>query len=169
MSINVFLSVGRTVSTEQKEFVAAIETFLKAHDLTPRTVSRTDFAHQKPLKLIAQVLSECSGTVVVALERLHITGGVEFRDTADAVGLANVNLPTVWNQIEAAMAYTLGQPLLAIIESGLRNEGLLEEGYDWYVEWIDLNPDSLKEPGFLRTFANWKRNVEKYQTERDSE
>ncbi len=163
MPINIFLSVGRTISPEQEQFVAAIEALLIANDLTPRTVGRTDFAHQKPLQRIAEVLHECSGTIIVALKRLHIADGVEFNQLSDAANLADVNLPTVWNQIEAAMAYTLGQPLLAIVETGIRNEGILEAGYDWYVEWLSLHPGSLNEPEFLRTFAAWKSNVEKYQ------
>ncbi len=58
------------------------------------------------------------------------------------------------------MAYMLGHPLLAIVESGLRDEGLLEQGYDWYVKWIRLDPSCLKEPEFLSTFQAWKKNVE---------
>ena len=60
------------------------------------------------------------------------------------------------------MAYTLGQPLLAIVESGLKDEGLLEEGYDWFVKWVTLNPASLHTPEFGDTFARWKQNVEAY-------
>jgi hypothetical protein len=167
LPINIFLSVGRALSPEQEQFVAATESFLIAHDLTPRTVGRSDFAHQKPLKRVAEVLRECSGTIIVALERLHIAEGLEFRGAAQAVALTNVSLPTVWNQVEAAMAYTLGQPLLAIVETGLRNEGVLEEGYDWYVKWLNLNPDSLQEPEFLKTFDEWKSKVEKYQRGRE--
>ena len=48
--------------------------------------------------------------------------------------LENEGLPTVWNQIEAAMAYTLGRPLLVIVEDGLVSEGLLEGKYDWIVQ-----------------------------------
>lgn len=163
MSLNVFLSVGRTSTPKQETFVAAIAGLLDAHGLKARTVGRTDFAHQKPLKLIAEVMQECSGTVVVAFERLHITRGLELRGSSEPVDLSQVNLPTVWNQIEAAMAYTLGHPLLAIVESSLRSEGLLEEGYDWYSKWVNLDPDGLSNRGFLETFAAWKESVNRYR------
>jgi hypothetical protein len=104
-------------------------------------------------------MQACAGTIVVAFERLHITDGVELRGHAAPIPLADVNLPTVWNQIEATMAYTLGQPLLAIVEAGLRDEGLLEQGYDWYVKWIKLAPSCLQEQDFLATFQAWKKNV----------
>ena len=165
MSTDIFLSVGHALTSEQKQFVDAVRALLRAHDLVPRTVSRTDFAHRQPLKRITEVLRACSGTIVVALRRIHIIEGMELRDSSSTSKLTNVSLPTVWNQIEAAMAYTLEQPLLAIVETGLRNEGVLEEDYDWYVKWLHLSPGSLAEPEFLKIFAAWKKNVMKYQAE----
>jgi hypothetical protein len=163
---DVFLSIGRTATPEQHAFVEAIEHLLTSNGLVPRTVGQTDFTHQKPLKRIREVIEACSGTLIVALERIHITEGKELRGSPDAIHIADVNLPTVWTQIEAAIAYTLGQPLLAIVESGLRNEGILEEGYDWYVKWVNLEPDSLYEPEFLQVFAKWKKSVVDYHTEK---
>lgn len=160
MPRDVFLSVGRTSTPEQEEFVNAVVDFLATHDLTARTVGRTDFAHQKPLQHIAEVMQNCAGTIVVAFERLHIADGIELRSHATPIPLSDVNLPTVWNQIEAAMAYMLGHPLLAIVEAGLRDEGLLEQGYDWYVKWIRLDPSCLNEQEFLATFQAWKKNIE---------
>ena len=162
MALSVFLSVGRMATLEQRAFVAALESFLVAQYLRPRTVGRTDFADQKPLQRIADVLRECSGTIILATERLYIAAGAELRGGSDATALADVKLPTVWNQIEAAIAYTLGHPLLAIVEAGMRDEGILEGGYDWYVRWTDLSPQSLAAPEFGASFAAWKRNVERY-------
>lgn len=159
MPLDVFLSVGRTSTPEQQVFVDAIVDFLAANDLSARTVGRTDFPRHKPLQHIAAVMQSCSGTIVVAFERLHIADGLELRGHATPLPVSDVNLPTVWNQIEAAMAYMLGQPLLAIVESGLRDEGLLEQGYDWFVKWIKLDPGCLTEQEFLATFQAWKKNV----------
>jgi hypothetical protein len=77
--------------------------------------------------------------------------------------LKNISLPTVWNQVEAGMAYTLGQPLLAIAESHLRNEALLEAGYDWLINWVDLSPASLSSNEFQTTFLKWVEKVEQYK------
>jgi hypothetical protein len=164
LSTDVFLSVGHALTPEQELFVEAVKALLKSHDLVPRTVPRTDLALQQPLKHITQVMRTCSGTIVVALKRIQIIHGIELQDSSGTSLLTNVSLPTVWNQIEAAMAYSMEQPLIAIVETGLRNEGVLEEDYDWYVKWLDLNPESLTEPGFLETFAMWEKNIKKYQT-----
>jgi hypothetical protein len=165
VSTNIFLSVGSALTSEQRQFVEAVEALLSAHDLVPRTVGRTDFADRQPLKRVAEVMRECSGTLVLALKRIQISEGSELCEPPFTTQLAGVSLPTVWNQIEAAMAYSMGQPLLAIVESGLRNEGVLEDGYDWYTKWVDLSPGSVAEPEFLRTFAAWKQNILRYKAE----
>ena len=99
------------------------------------------------------------GTIVIALERIHIARGSEFRGSEGEIELDNVNLPTVWNQIEATMAYMLGHPLLAIVNANLRSEGLLETGYDWYVKLVDPDPVSLSSPEFLKIFNAWEKQV----------
>jgi hypothetical protein len=161
-SRQVFVSVGRTASLRQEMFAREVESFLRERGYTPRTVGRTDFSYQEPLKKIVQVMAECSGTIVIALERFHIHRGTEFRGSDGEIELEEVNLPTVWNQIEATMAYMLGHPLLAIVDAKLRSEGLLETGYDWYVKLVDLDPASLSSQEFLKTFHAWENQVAEY-------
>jgi hypothetical protein len=165
LSVDIFLSIGHALTPEQELFVDATKALLKSHDMVPRTVPRTDLALKQPLKHITDVMRACSGTIVVALKRIQIINGTELQDSSGTSQLKNVSLPTVWNQIEAAMAYSMDQPLIALVETGLRNEGVLEEDYDWYVKWLDLNPESLSEPGFLGLFALWKKNVMNYHAE----
>jgi len=163
VTTNIFLSVGRTATLEQSRFVAAVEGLLNEYDLGPRTVGRTDFTTGKPLKKILNVMKNCSGTIVIAFERFHYKGGVELRGGREEEStLKDVSLPTVWNQVEAAMAYALGHPLLAIAESHLRSEGLLEDGYDWFISHVELTPASLNSAEFIPTFEKWVGNVERF-------
>jgi hypothetical protein len=126
--LSVFMSVGRTSTSQQEAFVSAIEQYLKVQGLTPRALGRTDFSSEQPLKFVAEVMRQCSGTVIIAFERRHVLKAVEMRGSENPVTMENANLPTVWNQIEAAQAYTLGQPLLVIVERSLHSEGLLQDG-----------------------------------------
>jgi hypothetical protein len=71
-----------------------------------------------------------------------------------------VALPTVWNQIEAAMAYSRGLPLLVVVEHGMRPEGLLEGRYDWYVQEVAVSRDCLNDPEFRGVLSDWLRRVE---------
>lgn len=163
MAMKVFLSVGRTSTSAQEDFVRAIEAYLEAHGFTPQTVGRTYFSSLQPLKTIETLMDECCGTIIVAYERVYIADAVERRGSAGANALREIKLPTVWNQIEATMAYARGQPLLVMVEHGIRAEGLLERGYDWYVQSVDLDRSALTTPEFLGVFADWKKRAEQYQ------
>ena len=163
MSTKIFLSVGRTFTSAQEEFVSELESFLQAHDLIAQTVGRTYFSSEQPLRAIMNVLRECSGAVILAFERVFIKQGCEKRGSPKESPLEETNLPTVWNQIEAAIAYILGHPLMVVIEKGLRSEGLLETGYDWYVQWVDMDASELRTREFAGVFSDWKKRVEEYQ------
>lgn len=163
MAIDVFISVGRTSTPEQEEFVLVIEKYLRDNGLEPRAIGRSDFSSQQPLKFIERLMNQCSGTVIIAFERIHIHEGIEKRGSEAEKSIQNLNLPTVWNQIEASMAYLIGQPLLVIVEQGLYREGLLETGYDWYVQWVNIDASILNNKEFKGVFAEWKSRVEEYK------
>ncbi|HSY24078.1 MAG TPA: hypothetical protein VK841_18250 [Polyangiaceae bacterium] len=158
--IDVFVSAGRTSTSVQERFLDALEGFLRQNMLNPRLVGRNDFSSDQPLKHIDRVMGQCSGTVILAFERLFIEKGVELRGSSRATAIDGQRIPTVWNQIEAGMAYASKQPLLMIVEDGLRVDGLLEHGYEWYVLRVELDERTLQNREFLGTFADWKKKVE---------
>jgi hypothetical protein len=164
MSTWVFLSVGRTFNDEQEQFVVAVEELLQAHGFKPQTVGRNYFSNQQPLKTVTELMDKCAGAVIVALERTHVREAIDKRGSPAETVLQAINLATVWNQIEAAMAYSLGLPLLVLVEDGLRSEGLLETGYDWYVNWVNLKRPVLDSREFLGVFEDWKARVEAVAT-----
>ncbi len=159
----VFLSVGSTFNENQEKYVQAIEQFMIDQGLNPQTVGRTYFSNQQPLRSIEDLLVQASGIAVLALERTAIETAVEKRNSDAARELREVKLPTVWNQIEAAMAYTIGLPLLVLVEKGIKLEGLLEPGYDWYVKTISIDRLPFDDREFLGIFESWKRSVQEYQ------
>lgn len=157
--MKVFVSVGRTSTEKQEKFVQAIEATLKAQGLEPVTAGRSSFSSRQPLLAIHELMKECVGTAIIAFERTHVEEGMDRRGGEHERKLADVNVPTVWNQIEAAMAYVHDHPLLVIVEDGLKTEGLLETGYDWYVQWVRLDPAELAGAEFQGVLADWKRRV----------
>jgi hypothetical protein len=58
------------------------------------------------------------------------------------------------------MSYSRGLPLMVVVEKGLQGEGLLEKGYDWYVQEVDLSPSALVSPQFNGVLSSWKQKVE---------
>lgn len=157
--LNVFVSVGATATNEQEAFVCAVEDRLRIEGLIPHTVGRNTFSSDAPLKTVTELLDKCAGTVVIALERMYFKSGVEKRGGPKQATLVGVRLPTPWNQIEAAMAYSRGHPLMIIVETGLKSEGLLESGHDWYVQWVNTDVLALTTTEFNEVLASWKQKM----------
>jgi hypothetical protein len=169
MAVDIFISVGRPLTKQQEEFVSVLEEFLRANGMNPRALGRNEFAHKNPLKFVEEVMRQCAATIVIAFERVHVTEGVERRGSADERPVTNQNITTAWNQIEAAMAYTMGHSLFVLVEHGCRTDGLLESGYDWYVQHIEMTRDALTTKAFVGSFMNWKSEVSSRQEARASE
>jgi hypothetical protein len=152
----VFLSAGRTETTAQDAFVVSVTQCLQDEGFE---VIRAQWSSEQPLKPIWRKMQECAGTAVIAFERMHFAEGVEFRGSPKQKPLEDVSVPTIWNQIEAAMAYTLGHPLLMVVQDGLREDGLLEGRYDWYVLRVPLEPTALSQREFRGVLLDWKGRV----------
>ena len=140
------------------------------HDLRPHTLERNEWSSVQPLMAVREQMQQCSGTAVVAFERMRIEAGRDHRGHDRDEPLNKESLPTVWNQIEATMAYSLDHPLLVMAERGLRSEGLLESRYDWIVQWLALEEGALRTPECSGVIEDWKRRVTRYRARRsDSE
>jgi hypothetical protein len=157
--LSVFVSVGETATAEQETFVRAVEERLRSEGIVPHTVGRNTFSADAPLNTVSELMDKCSGAMVIALERSFFISGTEKRGGPGEVTLRDVKLPTPWNQIEAAMAYSRGLPLMVIVESGLNAEGLLERGHSWYVQRVNPTPASLHSNEFNGVVASWKEKM----------
>jgi hypothetical protein len=158
----IFLSVGGTSNDKQESFVRAVEDRLRIETLTPNTIGRTKFSSDAPLKAILDCMDECSGSIIIAFERTFFPAGSEKRNGPKETQLTNTMFPTPWNQIEAGIAYSKGLPLLVIIEEGIRTDGLLEKGNDWYVMTVELDIAALNTSEFNGVLASWKKKVESF-------
>src|SRR5262245_20274744 len=137
--MNVFVSVGSTSSPLQEDFVRAVEDRLRAESLVPHTVGRNVFTADSPFIAVTKLMDTCHGVVIIALERLYIESGSEKRGGTSQTALTDVKIATPWNHIEATMGYDRKLPLLVLVEEGVRADGLLEKGFDWYVQTVTLN------------------------------
>jgi hypothetical protein len=160
--LDVFMSVGATATDKQEEFVRAVEDRLRSAGLVPHAVGRNTFSSDAPLKTVTELMDKCAGTVVIALERVYFAAGIDKRGGDKQSPLSEVKLPTPWNQIEAGLAYARQHPLLVIVEEGLKSEGLLERGYDWYVQWVKPDVSSLNSLEFNGVLASWKSKVAQF-------
>jgi hypothetical protein len=166
MAIDVYLSAGRPANQAQENFLQAVEHFLRQNDLNPRTPGRTHVANKQPLKAVEQCMRTCKAIVVVAYERLYAPLAKERRDAPDKLEWKDAIVTTVWNQVEGAIAYTLGLPVLIIAQQGLRVEAMLEDKYDWSVQWVEIDSKSLLTPSFTSVFNDWRNEIDAVATAR---
>ena len=54
-------------------------------------------------------------------------------------------------------------PCICRVEEGVRPDGLLEKGFDWYVQTVKLDPASLNTPVFNGVLASWKAKLSQVQ------
>jgi hypothetical protein len=135
--------------------VNAIKDYCRSRDLQAKTVDEY-VTNKQPLKDVEYRMKRCYGAVVIAFERTRINLGVSRPGVKPPNELKGVRLPPVWNQIEAAMAYTQGLPLLVLMENGLQDEGILESRYDWRVKKVNLREPIVNDPEFLGMFEDWR-------------
>jgi hypothetical protein len=152
----------------QAQAADAIFRSLEAAGLSPRQMDKNEWTAEQPLRGIRRVIEQCHGIVVIAFERYSFPSGAERQKNGEVKRLSNVRMTTVWNHIEAAMAYTRGLPLLVIAENGLFEDGLLEGRYDWKVYWTEFTPDNLRTDSFIGYLESWKQLVIERASARES-
>jgi hypothetical protein len=155
----VFLSVGTKQSKEQEQFIAALQTLLSNAGFETR---RAQWSAISPLAKIKEEMNGCDGAVMVAFERIYAKEGRERSSSTKFTRITDQRFTTVWNHVEAAMAYCLELPLLIVCEPNLREEGLLEK-FDWYIHRTQLSASTASETEFLGIFQDWAARVRKHR------
>ena len=153
---NVFVSMGFPYTESHRGFLDALIELLRSCDVEPRVMNKTDYPTRNPLTDISQVMRECHGAIVVAFERTYFKSGLEKQQIA----LKSVRYTTPWNQIEASLAFALGIPIIVLMESGLREEGLLEQKYDWYVDRVSISAAALSDKDVRNQIMAWCRHLQ---------
>jgi hypothetical protein len=144
MKISVFLSYPKPHLKHQTEFIEKIREHLRAGGFSPRTLGVTDYDMDAPLKAIRRLMLESNGLITIAFRRTLVEKGI-VRANADLDDCEPSPICSVWwtspyCQIEPAMAYQLGLPVLIFREKGVVAEGLLEKGViGMYMPEFDLS------------------------------
>ncbi len=133
----------------------------------PRTLGVTDYDTDAPLSAVRRLMLESNGFVTVALKRTYLqTGTAKHRDGNGMLvdtDLTDQWLTTPWPQIETAMAFQLGLPILVFRERGVLAEGVLEPGIvGAYMPQIDPNDDLddyFQSDQWLQPLGQWEGRV----------
>lgn len=156
----VFVSVQATCNVYQQAVVEQVYAALHALALAPVRVNKSQEGYD-PLPEIRELMLRCKGALIIALERFRCSSGVEYPDSPFATSYTDYRSSTIWNHIEAAMAYQAGLPILILRERGLHQAGMLakEPGSLMLAEFsIHECIHSLPEP-IQHSLEEWSRAV----------
>lgn len=158
--IPIFLSHPTRLNSDQQEFVDAIIRQIRKAILFPRTLPESEQYPETPLTNIRRMMLSSYGFIALNLKQREVK-----------VIQNNLNQPqdfVTWEgspfaQIEPAMAYQYGLPILLIRETGVEQTGIWSFGIGPFliVEW---NPEQSLEEFFTSTawqeiFQNWSAQV----------
>jgi hypothetical protein len=161
----VFISVGRCCTDEQKSMVKRIFEYVRKMGLRPLSSNNgDDWPSKGPVEALKEVMDRASGTIVVAFERKVIERGRELRTSA----INDELITTVWNQIEAGMACAANHPILVLMDHSIRQEGLLDRNFPWHVEYTDLTTFDPNFEAFSHKFVNFCEQMKSFRESRDT-
>jgi hypothetical protein len=164
---NIFISMGTPYNSAHTKCRESLIELLRDCGVTPRLIDVTDYSTSKPLTDIYQLLRQCDGAIIVAYERTFVDSGFEKRKSPAEKPLSAVRYTTPWNQIEAAFAHSFGIPILVLMENGLKEEGLLDEKFDWYVERLEISAKTFSNKDVRARILAWCRKIQADKKKRD--
>jgi len=162
MKIPVFLSCPTVLSSTQAAARKLIVEQLDQLGLEPRAIGRSDYPADFPLREVLILARHCSGGVVLGFEQFVATSGTWKEGTEQAESIQRpVAFSTPWNQIEAAILFSLQKPVLifrdARVQGGVFDRGVADV-------FIQEMPDPYPCPEQKRTdlhglFLRWQEKV----------
>jgi hypothetical protein len=155
--VNIFVSRPTWVSPEFNAGLDVFLTSIKNMGLIPRTLGSSDYPSKAPLDEVIEIMDECKGAIILGYPQLSITEG----KIKDSELESELLLPTEWNHIEAALAYSKGIPLIIFHHKGV-SRGVFDRGVmNAFVHEVNLaTPTWSMDPALNGAIQKWKSNCE---------
>lgn len=167
MKIPVFVSRPAPHLAKQQDFIEKLSVELGNRGFNPLTLGPdASYDYDAPLIGIRRILTHCCGLVSVAFRRTHAEIVTRYPES-DVPGRSTEDMSDVWLtspycQIEPAMAFQLGLPILILREQGVLAEGVLETGVTGlYLPEFSLSSESsfIKSEMCQRLLDQWAGHV----------
>jgi hypothetical protein len=162
-----FASSGTPYTDAQQQLVDAIEDYLRTKGCELFTVGKHNHSARQPVEFARDLITTCDCAVVGAFERYKIVTGTEKPNSAEQKPIDGRSEPTVWNHLEAAMAYAHDLPMLVLVEKCVYRQGMLSKRFEWNAMEIDIDPQLVKGEQFRQMVDDWLGRVESTKAARD--
>ena len=164
MKIPVFVSSPTSLSPAQNAARRILLVELDRLGLEPRSLGRSDYPTDYPLREVAVIAKHCSGGVILGFEQFQATAGVRKRGTKEEARITRpVLFPTSWNHLEAGILSGLKLPLLVFKEAGIEG-GVFDNGVT--DAFVHLMPTTSTHPSkrlaLAAVFLKWQAKVREH-------
>jgi hypothetical protein len=157
MAVPVFVSAPSALSKVQRAVHDDFLNLLHEYGLDPRTLGRSDYAIDTPLREVIALARRCSGGVILGFSQLAVRSAIERPGSEEEREISGRLLATPWNQIEAGVLGALRLPLLVLKEEGVEG-GVFDLGStDLFVH--TLTPASLNREALVQVTLRWHSRV----------
>lgn len=166
MKIPVFVSCPTVLNHPQEGARALLLKYLNDHNLEARSLGRSDYPSEFPLREVLMIARHCAGGLVLGFEQFQATSGIWKRDAGVGAGERmlsageTVAVPTPWNHLEAGMLFSLGLPLLIFREKTISG-GVFDPGVtDVFIhDMPSASVSSLQKASLKEVFLKWHGKV----------
>jgi hypothetical protein len=156
--IPVFVSRPTALSASQEASCKIIYDQIENLNLEARTLGRSDYSTEFPLREVYGIAKHCSGGVILGFEQFHSDSGTWKRGSRkERKSESEVVLPSPWNHLEAGILFSLRLPLLVFREPGIAG-GVFDSGAsDLFVnDMPDPTMDEDSARGIRDVFLKWQ-------------
>lgn len=162
--MKIFFSRGTPHTDKQSFYIENLKKKLLQYNIELiSSWSPTD-----PIKKIKGLMNEFHGCLVLGMERTYLKEGIEKRGSTNEQNLTNQFFPTLWLQLESAMAYQMDLPLLIFKEKSLKQEGMFDSN-NHSLRVIDINPNNpneVDEEFISKCIEEWVLQIKAYKKRR---
>jgi hypothetical protein len=158
MEIPVFVSCPTNLSDKQATSREVVMRFLKRYGLQPRSLGRSDYPTELPLREVLVIARHCAGGIILGFEQYRSLNGINKPGTPDEkIQSFATSFPTPWNQLEAGILFGLRLPLLIFREESISG-GIFDAGVtDVFIHPMPCSGGNGK--ALNDVFLKWQANV----------
>jgi effector-associated domain 11 (EAD11)-containing protein len=159
--IPIFFSRGTPFNDSQKKFT---DYFISRFEQYGLKLETPLWSAENPLLPVRDKLKEVFGCVVLAMERMHSKENIYKPGSPKEEKIKEEFFTTPWVQMEAAMGYQQGLPLLIFSEKKVKMEGMIELGvHEFRVFKVNVDdPSELDEEYYRLLIEGWAKKVRQH-------
>ena len=165
MKIPIFLSCPSDLNNDQQKSRDLIGDELETIQFEPRSLGKTDYPTDFPLREILSIAKHCSGGIILGFSQFETDSGIRKKGIQGKEKTQSelLQFPTPWNQLEAGILFGLQLAILIFRESLIEGGIFDPEVTDVFIHKMPIPPlDKHDEEALRQVFLKWSARVRRH-------